>query len=114
MARARQILLCLLCFFAALPLALSQDGPAQAIRLNNLGVAYMNQARINEALDSFRQALQRNPSLFAARLNEGIALIQAQRLAEARDALLDATRQQPQNARAWYNLGLAYRTSGRK
>src|SRR5688572_2865048 len=103
---------CLLCFFAALPFALSQDGPAQAIRVNNLGVAYLNQGRITEALDSFRQALQRNPSLFAARLNEGIALIHVQRLAEGRDALLDATRQQPQNARAWYNLGLAYRTLG--
>ena len=112
MARSRRILLCLLCVFAAAPLALSQDGPAQAIRLNNLGVAYLSQGRINEALDSFRQALRRNPSLVAARLNEGIALIQAQRLAEGRDALLDATRRQPQNARAWYNLGLAYRTLG--
>lgn len=102
----------LLCFVAALPLAFSQEGPAQAIRLNNLGVAYLNQARVNEALDSFRQARQRNPALVAARLNEGIALIQAQRLAEGRDALLDATRQQPRNARAWYNLGLAYRTLG--
>jgi len=112
MATTTLILLCLLCVFVALPLALSQDGPAQAIRLNNLGVAYMNQARINEALDSFRRARQRNPSLLAARLNEGIALVQAQRLAEARDALLDSTRQQPQSARAWYNLGLAYRTLG--
>ncbi len=102
----------LLCFFAAAPLALGQDGPEQGIRLNNLGVAYMNQARTIEALDSFRQALRRNPSLVAARLNEGIALIQAQRLAEARDALLDATRREPRNARAWYNLGLAYRTLG--
>ena len=47
MARSRQIVLCLLCVFAASPFALSQDGPAQAIRLNNLGVAYMNQARID-------------------------------------------------------------------
>jgi tetratricopeptide (TPR) repeat protein len=104
--------LCLLFFFGALPFALSQDGQAQALRLNNLGVAYMNQARIVEALDAFRQALQRNPSLFAARVNEGIALIQAQRLAEGRDAFLEATRQQPKNARAWYNLGLAYRALG--
>jgi len=92
--------------------ALSQSDPAQAIRLNNLGVAYMNQARINEALESFRQALRRDPSLFAARLNEGIALINAQRLTDGRDALLDATRRQPENARAWYNLGIVYRTLG--
>jgi len=111
-AKSRQVLLCVLCVLVASAIALSQDGPAQSIRLNNLGVAYLNQGRVNDALDSFRQALQRNPPLVAARLNEGIALIQAQRLAEARDALLDATRRQPQNARAWYNLGLAYRTLG--
>lgn len=102
----------LLCAFAALPLAFGQDGAAEAIRLNNLGVAYLTQARINEALDSFRQARQRQPSLLTARLNEGVALIQAQRLTDARDALLEVTRQQPQHARAWYNLGLAYRTLG--
>lgn len=111
-AQVKPTLLCLLSLFVGLPFAVSQDGTAQSIRLNNLGVAYMNQARIDEALDSFRQARQRNPSLFAARLNEGIALIQAQRLTDARDALVDATRQQPGNARAWYNLGLALRTLG--
>ena len=104
--------LCVLCAIGGLPIAFSQDAPAEAIRLNNLGVAFLTQARINEALDSFRQARQRQPSLLTARLNEGIALIQAQRLTDARDALLDVTRQQPQNLRAWYNLGLAYRTLG--
>jgi len=90
---------------------LPADGAA-AIRLNNLGVAYMNQARINEALTSFRQAQAKDPLLFAARLNEGIALLNGQRLAEARDVLLDATRRQPENARAWFNLGIAYRNQG--
>ena len=51
------------------------SGPAAAIRLNNLGVAYMNQARITEALQTFRRAEAQDPSLFAARLNEGIALL---------------------------------------
>jgi tetratricopeptide (TPR) repeat protein len=88
----------------------SSTGPAAAIRLNNLGVAYMNQARLGEALQSFRRAEAQDQSLFAARLNEGIALLNSQQLAEARDVLLDAARRQPQSARAWYNLGLAYRT----
>jgi Flp pilus assembly protein TadD len=78
--------------------------------LNNLGVAYMNQARVAEALQTFRRAQMQDPNLFAARLNEGIALLNTQQPAEARDVLLDATRRQPDNARAWYNLGLAYRT----
>src|SRR6476469_5731819 len=70
-----------------------------AIRLNNLGVAYMNQARIAEALQTFRRAEMQDPSLFAARLNEGIALLNSQQVNEARDVLLDATRRQPQRAR---------------
>src|SRR5206468_2425082 len=81
-----------------------------ATRLNNLGVAYMNQARIAEALQTFRRAEAQDASLFAARLNEGIALLHSQQLAEARDVLLDATRRLPQSARAWYNLGIVYRT----
>jgi tetratricopeptide (TPR) repeat protein len=87
-------------------------GPVAAIRLNNLGVAYMNQARIAEALQTFRRAKAQDPGLFAARLNEGIALLNSQQFTEARDVLLDATRVQPQSARAWYNLGLTYRTLG--
>ena len=107
-----RMLLCLLCMLAASPLVRSQDGPAQAIRLNNLGVAYLNQGRVNDGLDAFRQALRRNEGLVTARLNEGIALIQSQRLDEAREALTDATRRDPRSARAWYNLGLAARTLG--
>src|SRR5262249_39049923 len=84
--------------------------PPSAIQLNNLGVGYMNQARIAEALQMFRRAQTLDSSLFAARLNEGIALLNTQQLAEARDVLLDATRRQPQSARAWYNLGIVYRT----
>src|SRR5215467_3960179 len=116
-----------LCPFAPLPLrpfvllclcvsvftaAQRTTAPVTAIRLNNLGVGYMNQARIAEALQVFRRAQTQDSSLFAARLNEGIALLNTQQLAEARDVLLDATRRQPQSARAWYNLGIVYRTLG--
>ena len=58
-------------------------GTAAAIRFNNLGVAYMNQARIGEALQAFRRAAAQDQALFAARLNEGIALLNGQKLAEA-------------------------------
>src|SRR2546425_11753760 len=87
------LVLCLLCsssvLFVFLPLpAQRATGPAAAIRLNNLGVAYMNQARIAEALQTFRRAEAQDASLFSARLNEGIALLHSQQLAEARDVLL--------------------------
>src|SRR5215510_10952373 len=111
---SRQVILCsllLLCLSVSASMA-QRATSAAAIRLNNLGVAYMNQARPNEALQAFRQAQTQDPALSTARLNEGIALLNLQRTAEARDVLLDATRSQPQNARAWYNLGIAYRTLG--
>jgi len=72
----------------------------------------MNQGRMVEALESFRQARLRDPSLFTARLNEGIALLNIQRLEEARDVLLEAAEREPENARAWYNLGILYRNLG--
>src|SRR5215471_12472771 len=111
MKRTLRRILLWLCASVSLFLGAPQGaGPLAAIRLNNLGVAYMNQARVAEALQTFRRAQAEDPSLFAARLNEGIALLNSQQLMEARDVLLDATQRQPQSARAWYNLGLTYRT----
>ena len=86
-------------------------GSTEAIQLNNRGVAEMNRGRAAEALELFRQARQRDSSLFPARLNEGIALLNTQRFDEAREVLLDATRRQPNSVRAWYNLGILYRNT---
>src|SRR5439155_20667492 len=110
----------LISVIGAFALILSMAAPAQkrlpdrtrAIRLNNLGVAYLNRGRVAEGLESFRQAFSSDPSLFSARLNEGIALLNIQRLAEARDVLSDATLRQPESARAWYNVGIVYRNLG--
>src|SRR5215469_9629149 len=112
MKRPLRRILLWLCASVSLCLGAPQGagGPAAAIRLNNLGVAYMNQARVAEALQTFRRAEAQDPSLFSARLNEGIALLNSQQLMQARDVLLDATQRQSQSARAWYNLGLTYRT----
>jgi len=94
--------------------ALSQPADqVAAIRLNNLGVAEMNRGRTGEAYDDFRQAWQRDASLFPARLNEGIALLNGQRFDEAQEVLLDATQRQPDSARGWYNLGILYRNTAR-
>src|SRR5580765_3822644 len=75
-------------------------GSTEAIQLNNRGVAEMNRGRGAQALELFRQAWQRDSSLFPARLNEGIALLNNQRFDEAKEVLLDATRRQPNSARA--------------
>jgi tetratricopeptide (TPR) repeat protein len=86
-----------------------KDKAAEAIRLNNLGVAYLNQRRSEAALKEFEQAGTLDSTLLAARLNEGVALLDLQRLDQAERLLVEATQKQPENARAWFNLGLLRR-----
>jgi Flp pilus assembly protein TadD len=85
---------------------------AEAFRLNNLGVAYMGQQRLAEALRAFRSSEQLSPKLDIARLNQSIALLNLQRFAEARRVLKAVLERDPDNARAWYNLGLLDRAAG--
>jgi tetratricopeptide (TPR) repeat protein len=81
----------------------------KALRLNTLGVAYLNQQRPADALKLFEQALQADPKFAVARLNLGIAFLNQQKADLARDALLAAAQQLPDDPYAWYNLGLAYK-----
>jgi len=85
---------------------------ATAARLNNLGVASMNQQKFEQALAQFQQALEADPALTVARVNEGIALVSLQRYEPARAALEAVVKQDPKNARAWYNLGLLHKSLG--
>jgi tetratricopeptide (TPR) repeat protein len=85
-----------------------REKAAEAIRLNNLGVAYMNQRHSEAALKNFEQAHALDSSLLAARLNAGIALLNLQRPEAARPILIEATERQPRNPRAWFNLGSLY------
>jgi tetratricopeptide (TPR) repeat protein len=87
--------------------------PVTAAKLNNLGVAYMNQQRMDKAVEKFDLAVKADPGLTAAELNKGIALLNLQRLPEAAGALDKAAAQDPSNPRAWYNLGLLRRSEGK-
>lgn len=89
-----------------------QTNPTQAARLNNLGVAYMNQQAFEKALKYFQDAYAADPKLYATRLNQGIALLNLQKVTDALPILQDAIKRDPANARAWYNLGLLYKSSG--
>jgi tetratricopeptide (TPR) repeat protein len=95
--------------------ALAADKPPdrdQAIALNNLGVAYMNQQRMDKAVEEFDLALKADPGLTAAQLNKGIALLNLQKLPEAEKALDAAASGESNNPRVWYNLGLLRRSAG--
>ena len=87
----------------------SQKSAAEANRLNNLGVGYMNQQAFKKALGYFQQAREADPSLLQARVNEGIALLNLQQIDAARTELQQVVKDDPREAHAWYNLGLLYR-----
>ncbi len=84
---------------------------AEALRLNTLGVAYMNQGKNIEAQKQFEKALAADPNFAQAKMNLGISLLAQQKLEPARAALEDATKKLPDDPYAWYNLGLVYKDS---
>ena len=80
---------------------------ADAVRLNNRGVALMGQQFTEKAEQSFAEAFKKDPKLAQAAINDGIALLTLQKLDEAKKALQAAIAIDPKNPQAWYNLGLA-------
>jgi tetratricopeptide (TPR) repeat protein len=90
----------------------TEDAKTKAARLLNLGVAYMNQQRMEQALKMFEQAFALDPTLSSARLDQGIALLNLQRQEPAKALLLEAVARDLASKRGWYNLGLLYRSLG--
>jgi tetratricopeptide (TPR) repeat protein len=80
---------------------------AEALRLNNRGVAQMGQQFTERAAATFAEAFKKDPKLAQAAINEGIALLTMQKLDDAKKALQQAIVLDPASAQAWYNLGLA-------
>jgi len=86
--------------------------PIEAARLNNLGVAYMNQQLFEKGLKNFQQAAEADPGLAIARLNVGVAYLNLQKVDEAKAALEDALKRDPKNPNAWYSLGMLAKNTG--
>ncbi|HET7441307.1 MAG TPA: tetratricopeptide repeat protein, partial [Terriglobales bacterium] len=84
---------------------------AEAARLNNIGVAYMNQQLFEKALKEFEAASAQDPALLIAKLNRGVALLNLQKVDEAKALLEEVVKQAPEDAHAWYNLGLYYKNT---
>ena len=96
-------------FLCALPAAMAAPVrfDAEAIRMNNRGVAQMSQQFTERAAESFAAAFKKDPKLAQAAVNEGIALLTLQKIDDAKTYLNKAIAIEPGNAQAWYNLGLA-------
>jgi tetratricopeptide (TPR) repeat protein len=82
--------------------------------LFNLAYAYTLTGRTEEALESYRQALEANPKLFPARFNLGVLLLKENKPAEAADELVRAAELEPENYRTHFFAALALEQSGRK
>jgi Flp pilus assembly protein TadD len=95
---------------AGLP-AFAAERDAEAVRLNNDGVAWMNQQQTEKAEASFAAAEKKDKTLAEAALNDGIALLYMQKLDDAQAALKHAIELDPKSPRPWYNLGLAQRAA---
>jgi Tfp pilus assembly protein PilF len=79
----------------------------EAARLNNIGVALMDQQLMDKALANFDQAHQADATSATPLLNKGLALIYLRRLPEAEDALQAAAAIEPGSIKVWYSLGVA-------
>ena len=98
----------ILVLFAAAHLSSAQARfDAEAVRLNNRGVAQMGQQLTGRAAASFADAMKKDPRMAQAAINEGIALLSLQKIDEAKAALQTGLKLDPSNPRGWYNLGLA-------
>jgi len=109
--RTLGIALILASLLALLAATAPAPNPMEAARLNNIGVAYMNQQLFEKALKAFEEAAANDPALEVATVNRGVALLNLQRLEEAKALLEKETKNNPKDAHAWYSLGLYYKNS---
>jgi tetratricopeptide (TPR) repeat protein len=108
----RLLLLILSCHITCFAIAGGEPHSAEASRLNNIGVALMNQQLTEKALAKFETAHAADPTSVVPLVNEGIALLYLQKLPEAEEALKQAAAADPNNPRAWYALGLVHLNAG--
>jgi len=90
----------------------TQSARQQLMRANNLGVAYMNQQKLDQALKQFQDAAALDKNNATVQLNLGIALLNLSHVAPAEEALQHAAQLEPKNPAVWFNFGLLHRNNG--
>jgi len=83
-----------------------QHDPAAQAHFDQ-GNAYKDQARLEEAIASYQNAVRLAPDFAAAHVNLGSALAQQDRHAEALACFRRALALEPELAGAWFNLGVS-------
>lgn len=109
---AKAVLMLGVLVFGVRDVAETPSAIQDAGRLNNVGVALMNQQLTEKALAKFEDAHKLDPSSAIPVVNKGIAFLYLQKLPEAEATLKQAAEMDPQNPRAWYALGLTHLDMG--
>src|SRR5689334_16327095 len=82
------------------------------MRANNLGVAYLNQQKLDQGLKEFQNAAALDKNNATVQLNLGIALLNLSRVPPAEEALQRAAQLDPKNSAVWFNFGMLHRNNG--
>jgi len=97
--------------------ALAQQAQAvNDLELYNLlhsGQVLLQQNKLEEACEKFKQALVRDPQNQGAEIDLGGALVKLGKFEEAQPILIKATKDHPGAAEAWLNLATSYQSTGK-
>lgn len=77
--------------------------------LRNIGKAYYEQGKYDEALENFQKAVNSGHALATDHFNLGLALMQANKYDQALGELTTAHQMDPNLTAAVYNLGILYK-----
>ncbi len=95
------------------PAPATENREAEALNLNNRGIAEMEQFRFTSAAGYFHKAYATDPGLLAAAANEGIALFYDRKTEAAEKILRRVLARSPRQIQAHYVLALINRASAR-
>jgi superkiller protein 3 len=84
---------------------ISQTRPEDPAVYNNLGLALMNQQKLDEAIAIFTQAIQRDRNFVAAYNNLGLALAEQGKLNESGAVYMQGIQRNPNLAAPYTNVG---------
>lgn len=95
-------------------LALTIDPDLKIFSCYNMGNAYFDLGKYVEAIESYKAAIEIDPTLANPHNNLGLAYAATSKVNEATAEFAEAVRLKPDYAEAHYNLGVAYLQLGRR
>ena len=95
-------------------LALTIDPDLKIFSCYNMGNVYFDLGKYAEAIESYKAAIEIDPTLSKPHNNLGLAYAATSKINEAAAEFAEAVRLKPDYAEAHYNLGVAYLQLGKK